>query len=84
MPNLFHTVVYPGEDVNQAITRASLDATRNGFTGYCIDCEKCGQPVDRHEAASDCAVWLKHFGGNLVVRNDGQWGRVLPDWDVAK
>jgi hypothetical protein len=57
MTSIFHTIVYPGEDMFNAICRAGWEAAHNGFSGYSIDCERCGQAVDSHEVPSDCIVW---------------------------
>jgi hypothetical protein len=80
MPGIFHTTVQPGEDPYDAIVRAGMEANRLGFSGYCIDCEKCGQPVDRHENPSDCDVWIQHFGKLVVHQPTGFIGRILPEW----
>jgi hypothetical protein len=68
MANIFHTIVYPGEDRFQAICRAGSEAVRNGFDGYSIDCEKCGQPIDDHETPQDCIIWRRELGSPLRER----------------
>lgn len=64
---MFHTIVYPGETLDQAIVRAACDAQRNGFRGYVVDCETCGQPIQDHEIATDCETWLKLKRGEMAA-----------------
>lgn len=42
---IFHTCVYPGETLSDAIVRAGLAANLGGFKGYSIDCDVCGEEL---------------------------------------
>ena len=59
---IFRTAVREGEDMNQAIARASHEANQRGYSGYEIVCEKCGQPVRNHERPEDCETWTRELG----------------------
>lgn len=56
---IFHTVVYPHETLYNAIIRAGVEAGKNGFDCYCIDCEICGRAIKDHhneDVAAKCKM----------------------------
>ena len=95
MTSIFHTIVYPGEDMFNAICRAGQDATRKIGTGYmAVQTEMAGRPylglalpgirASKRMVSLVCQCRGQVGYGNCPCIGLGKWQNktaLAPTWD---
>lgn len=59
---MYRTAIRDGEDLSQAIVRASAKANEQGHNSYEIVCRTCGYRIDEHESKADCLKFVGILG----------------------